>query len=190
MLRYAITDGAPRSQIEAWAHAGVEWIQIREPEAAPHALMLLAEELAAICREAQTGTCLLVNGLDAAAALRAGASGIHLRGGAAAARVQAAYALGARVSVSCHSVADVQQARRGGADALLWAPVFGKTLDGQIVVQGSGLAALAEACREAGELPVFALGGITSQNAQECLRAGAAGVAGIRLFAGEQWRTL
>jgi thiamine-phosphate pyrophosphorylase len=73
---------------------------------------------------------------------------------------------------------------------MLWAPVFGKTIESQIVVQGSGLEALAKACREAGELPVFALGGVTLQNVQECLRAGAAGIAGIRLFAGDQWRSL
>jgi thiamine-phosphate pyrophosphorylase len=190
MQRYAITDGAPRSQVEAWAHAGVEWIQVREPGVPPDALIVLAEDLATICRNARTGTCLLVNGLDAPAALRSGAAGVHLRGGATANRIQATRATGARVSVSCHSVADVQQARKGRADALLWAPVFGKTKDGHMVVPASGLETLAEACREAGALPVIALGGVTLQNAQECLSAGAAGVAGIRLFAGEQWRVL
>jgi thiamine-phosphate pyrophosphorylase len=33
-------------------------------------------------------------------------------------------------------------------------------------------------------LPVFALGGVSRQNAGECLAAGAAGVAGITLYRG------
>lgn len=57
-------------------------------------------------------------------------------------------------------------------------------------IPGQGLDALRRACEEAGAMPVFALGGITVDNAGACAEAGAAGVAGIRLFAGEDWRRL
>jgi thiamine monophosphate synthase len=36
--------------------------------------------------------------------------------------------------------------------------------------------------RELGEFPVVAIGGITLENAGECFRAGASGVAAIRLL--------
>ena len=68
---------------------------------------------------------------------------------------------------------------------MVFAPVFEK--GGQ---RGVGLEALRAACRASPEaspavtLPVLALGGVTLDNAQACLEAGAAGIAGIRLFQG------
>ena len=53
-----------------------------------------------------------------------------------------------------------------------------------------GLEALRRACAAAEGIPVLALGGVTSINARDCLTAGAAGVAGIRLFAADDWRRL
>ena len=89
---------------------------------------------------------------------------------------------GIYLSVSCHGVEEVREARVGGADAVLFAPVFGKTVDGAVVVPGLGLTALRAASDIAGAMPVFALGGLNAENAADCLAAGAAGVAGIRMF--------
>jgi thiamine-phosphate pyrophosphorylase len=47
-----------------------------------------------------------------------------------------------------------------------------------------GLEKLREACAVAGEMPVFALGGVDEGSAGECVDAGASGVAGIRMFFG------
>lgn len=86
------------------------------------------------------------------------------------------------VTVSCHSMAEIQIARRNGADAILFAPVFGKVVDGVQVVEPVGLDGLREICEAAAPVAVLALGGITWENVDACVEAGAAGVAGIRLF--------
>ncbi len=89
------------------------------------------------------------------------------------------------VSMACHSVADVEVAREEGADLALFAPVFEKLGE-----KPQGLSELHRVCEAGAGMPVFALGGVTASNAAECVAAGAAGVAGIRLFAGEDWRRL
>jgi thiamine-phosphate pyrophosphorylase len=48
-------------------------------------------------------------------------------------------------------------------------------------VEGVGMETLREACAIAPGR-VLALGGVDAENAAECVKAGAAGVAGIRLF--------
>ena len=75
----------------------------------------------------------------------------------------------------------------------LFAPVFGKTLrstESNESLPGVGLRELETACGAAGSMPVFALGGVTRENAAACIDAGAAGVAAIRLFHSNSWKTL
>jgi thiamine-phosphate pyrophosphorylase len=93
------------------------------------------------------------------------------------------------VSISCHSTSEVLAAKAAGVSAVLYAPVFGKRIEGG-ELQGVGLQALSEACTTASPLPLFALGGVTKENAKECIAAGATGVAAIRLFTSGEWKTL
>ena len=79
------------------------------------------------------------------------------------------------VAVSCHSEEDVRVAANAGANFVVFGPVFEKAGSSP-----AGLNALRSACRY--DVPVLALGGVSIQNAQSCLQAGAAGLAGIRLF--------
>ena len=82
------------------------------------------------------------------------------------------------IGVSCHSPAEVKQAEANAASFAVFAPVFEKKdIPG---AQAAGLAQLREACKA--NIPVLALGGVTLENAKSCLAAGAAGIAGIRLF--------
>jgi thiamine-phosphate pyrophosphorylase len=82
------------------------------------------------------------------------------------------------ISISCRSPEDVSQAAANSATLALFAPVFvKKDVPG---AAPTGLEPLHQACHA--RIPVLALGGINLQNAESCLRAGAAGIAAIRLF--------
>lgn len=82
------------------------------------------------------------------------------------------------IAVSCHSPEDVARAESDGATFAVFAPVFEKK--DAPGTQPAGLAKLREACKT--KIPILALGGVTLQNANSCLEAGAAGIAAIRLF--------
>lgn len=195
MQRYAITDrtllpphpggisAALAEHAARWADAGIDFVQLREKDLTQTSLETLTRLLAAAIQKHSTHTRLLISGLTANYALASGAHGIHLPGPVDAAAIQQARQQGALVSVSCHTLLDIASAREAGI--ILWAPVFGKQIPGHAALPGTGLTALAQACRAAFPVPVFALGGITPANAQRCIDAGAAGIAGIRLFHGD-----
>lgn len=162
--------------------AGVDWIQIREKDLdARHLLSLLRK----VGRRLPSRCRIVVNDrLDVA--LIHGADGVHLGEHSLpvpeARRLitERAYKEGFLVGVSAHSVKAVEQAEAEGADYAIFGPVFVTPSKLQYGTP-RGLQELAAACR-AVSIPVLAIGGITQQNARECLKAGAAGVAAIRLF--------
>ena len=60
--------------------------------------------------------------------------------------------------------------------------MFEKLLDAGETVPGLGADALRQAATAADEVPVIAIGGVTRANEWDCIRAGAGGVASIRMF--------
>lgn len=184
-------------KIREAAHAGVDYIQIREKDLSTRDLESLAWEAVRTVREAgrqatdheQRTTAVLINSrIDVA--LAAGADGVHLRSedispqevreifrgaGTPARQLSPQDPL---IAVSCHSHAELAQAAAGKATFAAFGPVFGKK--GSPEVRPAGLAQLRQACQSS--IPVLALGGITLANARLCLEAGAAGIAAIRLF--------
>ncbi len=185
MLRYYITDGRGQAHRQDWllermsaaAAAGVDYIQMREKDLSARAQWELAR--AALERlRAFPATRLLINDrLDVA--LAAGAQGVHLPGGGLAiADARRLAPPGFLIAASCHAPGEAVAAAEAGADFLVFGPVF--ATPSKPGATPAGLAALAAACRAA--IPVLALGGVNRENAAECLAAGAAGIAGIRMF--------
>jgi thiamine-phosphate pyrophosphorylase len=161
------------------ARCGVDFIQLRERDLSARELEALALDAIRRVRENSSGTRLLINSrMDVAIAC--GADGVHLRSedvlpGEVRTAWRHSRSVAPVIVVSCHSPAEVARAAAQAADLAVFAPVFEK--------QGSAAAGLS-ALRMAVEYPikVLALGGVTLENALACMEAGAAGVAGIRLF--------
>jgi thiamine-phosphate diphosphorylase len=169
---------------------------VRELEALANEAMAVLGGLKSEDRSLKTR--LLINS-RADVALAAGAGGVHLPAGdLRASEVRALVETATRypvpgtryftIAASCHTAEEVAAAAAHGADFAVFGPVFekqGAVADGlerlRAACRGLGAVAHTEGAHPAA-MPVLALGGVTLQNAAECLRAGAAGIAGIRLF--------
>ena len=84
------------------------------------------------------------------------------------------------VGVSCHSLEDAREAEGAGAAYIFFGPVF-DTPSKRGMGEPHGVVRLAETCRSV-KIPVLAIGGVSEENAGECIRAGAEGIAAIRMF--------
>jgi thiamine-phosphate pyrophosphorylase len=158
--------------------AGVDYIQLRERDLPTRELERLAQQAADAVRSSGKTTRLLINSrVDVALAV--GAHGVHLRSddiSASDARAIAAARSEFVVAVSCHNQEEIRWAWSHGADFAVLAPIFEKGTQA-----GMGIDELRKCCAQTPKF-VVALGGITPANMRSCFRAGAMGVAGIRLF--------
>jgi thiamine-phosphate pyrophosphorylase len=180
------------AKIREAARAPIDYIQLREKDLPTRDLEALAREALEIMRQTKLKTenqaqrtVLLLNArTDIALAI--GTPGVHLPAGdlsPAEVRLiwqRACAGTPARLTISqaCHTLEQVRDAARNQADLALFAPVFEKK--DRPGTQPAGLDALHHACQC--QIPVLALGGVSLDNAAACLRAGAAGIAAIRLF--------
>ncbi|HWS17729.1 MAG TPA: thiamine phosphate synthase, partial [Candidatus Elarobacter sp.] len=171
-------------KIAECAAAELEYIQLREKDLEVRALEdLTMKAMAAVAR---SRTRLLINSRTDVA-LACCAHGVHLPASdLAASEVRSILARAGRsdavIGVSAHSASEVALAEAHGASFAVFGPVFEKSGS----ANREGLEQLRQIChrREAAQppMPVWALGGITLENAQQCAKAGAAGIAAIRLF--------
>jgi thiamine-phosphate pyrophosphorylase len=164
------------------AAAGAGWIQIREKELDSRSLVELARFAIAETRE--NSVRVLVNDrLDVA--LAANAAGVHLGENSLPVEFVTEWRrstgrLDFLVGASCHSLESARAAERGGADYIFFGPVFA-TPSKAAFGAPQGTERLREVCASVG-IPVLAIGGVNAENARECIAAGAAGIAAIRLF--------
>lgn len=152
-------------------------IQIREKNLAARELLALAMKTREV--ELPLGSLLLVNErLDIALAARL--DGVHLPENGLFPDKHGSYASELLFGCSVHSHESLHLAESSGADYLLFGPVF-DTPSKRKYGPPQGLEKLGELCRKT-SLPVFALGGITPDNAPLCMAEGAYGAAGLSLF--------
>jgi thiamine-phosphate pyrophosphorylase len=177
MKRYYITDrhavGGFRQLLEVIRdqfHLGVELVQIREKDLTGRELFeftLAVLEVRSAQQVRGERARVLVN-TRADIARATGADGVHLPSDAPKETLPGLF-----VARSCHTLEEV---RAAAADVVVFGPVFETPHKGGAL----GLSQLKAACLLG--KPVYALGGVDWDNAASCFRAGAAGVAGIRMF--------
>ena len=180
MILCLVTDRRRRSVIEQCrnaSRAGVDLIQLREPDLEAAALSSLGARLVEATRD--TAARIVVNDrLDVA--LTCGASGVHLRGDSIPpARAREITPPGFLIGRSVHGVDEAVLAARH-ADYLIAGTVFPTPskpgLHEHLGVDG--LSAIVKAV----QIPVLAIGGVSMDRIEAVAGAGAAGVAAISLF--------
>ncbi len=154
---------------------GVDAVQLRERDLSARELYELEMKLRAVTREA--GAALIVNQqLDVA--LAAGADGVHLGwrslSPAAVRKVAGEKFL---IGISCHDAPQLRSAEEARATYALLGPVF-HTPSKEGLVSPIGIGPLKELVAAA-NIPILAIGGITTENAAQVMETGVAGIAAI-----------
>jgi len=165
--------------INAAVDTEIPLIQIREKALSARVLYELTRLAVEIAQDSSTKV--LVNDrFDVA--LAAGADGVQLTAQSLpTAVVRSETSDRFLIGVSTHSPGEAEAAQAGGADFILFGPVF-QTESKRQFGRPQGLNKLAEVVEAVESLPVIAIGGISLENVSRCLQHGAAGVAAIGLL--------
>jgi len=192
-LSYLITSGettpatSPQSEefsrllalVRTAVAARVSLVQLREKQLRSRVLYELTARTADITSGGWTR--LLVND-RADIARAAGADGVHLAAQSIpAANIRQSFGGDFLIGVSTHTPAEARAAREDGADFAVFGPIF-DTPSKRAFGPPLGLASLRAAAHALAPFPLIAIGGVTLENAAAVLRAGASGIAAIRLF--------
>ncbi len=152
---------------------GCAAVQVREKELSSRDLVALCRALLPICHSHRS--CLLVND-RCDVALSAGLDGVHLaQSSVEAADARALLGPAAILGVSCHDLGEID-AVRGAASYVAFGPVY-PPRSKHSALPPRGTAGLRAAVARG--VPVFALGGLTPENAGEVRAQAAHGLAVI-----------
>jgi thiamine-phosphate pyrophosphorylase len=158
----------------------VKGIQLREKDLEGRELFNLAEKVKVLC-DVQNASLLINNRIDVALAVDA--DGVQL--GSASIPVQAARELMGTdklIGVSTHSMTEAEEAERGGADFILFGPIY-FTPSKSGYGRPQGLAPLKKVVDKI-FIPVYAIGGISVNNLVDVKGTGVRGVALISAIMG------
>jgi thiamine-phosphate pyrophosphorylase len=179
------TPSALLDKIRAAAAAGVDWVQVREKDLSARELLALVREAVALGSDRPGSMQMIVNDrLDVA--LAAGSAGVHLGHASVPARDVVRWCRAGNapadflVGVSCHSLEGAQEAESAGASYTYFGPIY-ETPSKIPFGKPHGVEELAHVAK-AVRIPVIAIGGVNESNAAECIRAGATGIAAIRMI--------
>jgi thiamine-phosphate pyrophosphorylase len=166
-----------RACARAAVEAGVAWVILRDYAAEEASFASEAETLVDELRTIEPSIIVSVSRhLALAHALGAG---VHTgREGPSVAEARAAVGPVQPVGYSAHAPGEAATEAAAGADYVMLGPVYQTASHPGWPALGTG--ALAEAAEAAGGVPVYAIGGVTPENAPACREAGAYGVAVLR----------
>jgi thiamine-phosphate pyrophosphorylase len=176
---YVITDEKliPRDRfvetVEMAVQSGATMVQLREKEAPVEEIVRLGAALLEVTR--RHGALLIIND-HPSVALAIGADGVHVgREDPAVAEARAMLGPRAIIGASCYGdVARAVAAARAGADYVAFGTPFFTPTKG---TQGKTPLSIYQEVKQHVSVPVFAIGGITADNAPAVVGAGADGIA-------------
>lgn len=167
-------------QLEKISAAGVDAVILREKDLSEPDYEKLAERAATVCGK-YCVPMILHTHINAAQKL--GTRRIHLPLGVFLSMDERKKNSFDMIGVSVHSAEEAMTAWEKGASYLTAGHVF--TTDCKKGLEPKGLSFLEKVCRTV-DIPVYAIGGIKSENAKSCVQRGAAGVCLMSSLMGEE----
>lgn len=169
----ALVQGDFLKQIQKVIQLHPHAVILREKDLSDEEYEVLAEKLLSLCKEEKVD-CFLHSRISVA--YRLGCKRIHLSIPSLEAMDEEKYSQLKKefqeISVSCHSMEDVEMAVKNGATQIILGTIF--ETECKKGLKGKGLDFVREICK-ACPVPVYAIGGINMERLQMVMEAGAAG---------------